>query len=41
MNINIKSLTPVQFLALEKYVELLRLKNYSENTVVVYPVGLK
>ena len=33
---NSSTLTPAQFLALEKYIELLRLKNYSENTVSVY-----
>lgn len=36
MKKNISSLTPFQFLALEKYIEMLKLKNYSENTISVY-----
>lgn len=36
MKKNSSSLTSAQHLALEKYVELLRLKNYSENTLTVY-----
>lgn len=36
MKKNIISFSSVQHLALEKYVDLLRLKNYSENTVTVY-----
>lgn len=33
---NSSILTATQFLALKKYIELLRLKNYSENTISVY-----
>ena len=33
---NNSTFAPAQLLALEKYIELLRLKNYSENTISVY-----
>ncbi len=36
MKIQINTFTPTQYLALKKYTEILRLKNYSENTVTVY-----
>lgn len=36
MNNNNKPLTAFQLLALEKYIELLQLKNYSVNTISVY-----
>ncbi|MEI7803104.1 MAG: site-specific integrase [Bacteroidota bacterium] len=36
MNNHNKPLTAFQLLALEKYIEMLKLKNYSENTISVY-----